>query len=173
MNLSNIRRATVSDFAAIRAIYDSAKAFMDSIGDDKQWPLGYPYDDILAEDIECGRLFVICDGSGVPHGVFALICGIDPTYVTIYDGAWLREQEYVTLHRVASDGVLRGVMRSAVAFARASHPECDIRIDTHEDNSKMHAVLAELGFKRCGIIYLDIGAPRIAYQLTINRKANK
>ncbi len=165
MDSITVRKATLADMPAIRAVYTSAKAFMDSIGDQNQWPLGYPYDDILEEDIALGRLYAVCGEGGTPHGVFALIDGIDPTYVKIYDGAWLRKHEYVTLHRVASDGVLRGIMRVAVEFAQQMYPECDVRIDTHEDNVKMRAVLAELEFEQCGIIYLETGAPRIAYQL--------
>ncbi len=162
-----IRKATLADMPRLREIYNSAKAFMDSIGDDKQWPVGYPYDDILEDDIARAQLYTVCDGDGVAHGVFTLIEGIDQTYLKIYDGAWLNDREYVTLHRVASDGVLRGIMRLAVDFAKSEHPECDIRIDTHEDNVKMRTVLTELGFKQCGTIIIDTGAPRIAYQMEV------
>ncbi len=161
----NIRKARLEDMQSIRAIYNSAKVFMDSIGNRQQWPVGYPYDDILQKDIALGRLYAVCDSNGAPHGVFALLDGVDPTYIKIYDGAWLNSRPYVTLHRVASDGKLRGIMRSAVAFAKSKYPDCDIRIDTHKDNAKMHAVLAELGFKKCGTIIIDTGAPRTAYQL--------
>lgn len=167
--IKNIRPVTAADMPNIRAVYDSAKRFMDSIGDQNQWPVGYPYDDILAEDIAQGNLFAVCGNDGIPHGVFALIRGVDRTYINIYDGAWLSEREYVALHRVASDGKTRGVMRAAVAFAQAEHPDCDIRIDTHEDNSKMHSVLTALGFKKCGIIIIDTGAPRVAYQLETDK----
>ena len=38
-------------------------------------------------------------------------------------------------------------------------------IDTHEKNKTMQHVVEKLGFKRCGIIYIEDGTPRIAYQL--------
>ena len=38
-----------------------------------------------------------------------------------------------------------------------------IRIDTHEDNYVMQNALAKQGFRRCGIIYVEDGTTRIAY----------
>ncbi len=163
-NSRSVRTATISDLPSIRMIYNSAKKFMDINENPNQWPIGYPYDDILAEDIIAGRLFLICDGN-TPHGVFALIDGIDQTYVNIYDGEWLNNREYVTLHRVASDGVHSGIMAIATEFAKSKYPDCDIRIDTHEDNRPMQSVLIRLGFKKCGTIYIDTGDARTAYQL--------
>ncbi len=165
LNSITVRRAISADMPQIRRIYDSAKAYMNESGNPNQWPIGYPYDDILAEDIAAGNLFVICDDGGALHGVFAMISGIDPTYLKIYGGAWLNERSYVTLHRVASDGAIGGIMKITVDFAKAAHPDCDIRIDTHKDNLPMQAALKRLGFKKCGIIYIDTGAERTAYQL--------
>lgn len=163
---NTVRRATAEDLPAIRRIYNQAKAYMVSNGNPTQWPEGYPYDDILAEDIEIGQIFVVCkEDDAPPHGVFALIAGIDPTYINIYDGCWLNDRDYITLHRVGSDGTLSGIMRTAVTFARAKYPELDVRIDTHADNAKMHEILNSLGFKKCGTIFVLVDSPRTAYQL--------
>ncbi len=43
----------------------------------------------------------------------------------------------------------------------------NIRIDTHKDNKVMQHVLARNGFKRCGIIFLLNGDPRVAFQLEV------
>ena len=43
----------------------------------------------------------------------------------------------------------------------------NLRIDTHEKNIPMQGCLAKNGFARCGIIYLEDGDPRIAYQKVI------
>ena len=50
----------------------------------------------------------------------------------------------------------------AFDFCRSNIDE--VRIDTHRDNKTMQHVVTKHGFKRCGIIYLENGAPRIAYQ---------
>ena len=39
-----------------------------------------------------------------------------------------------------------------------------IRIDTHEDNKPMRRFLEKCGFKFCGIIYLEDGSKRLAYE---------
>lgn len=39
----------------------------------------------------------------------------------------------------------------------------NVRIDTHEKNTTMQHQVEKNGFTRCGIIYLENGAPRIAY----------
>ena len=37
-------------------------------------------------------------------------------------------------------------------------------MDTHRDNAVMQHVMEKNGFKKCGIIYLLSGDPRVAYQ---------
>ena len=40
----------------------------------------------------------------------------------------------------------------------------EISIDTHKDNLIMQKFLSKNGFDRCGIIYVEDGTERIAYQ---------
>ncbi|MBR1526072.1 MAG: hypothetical protein IJ640_05360 [Prevotella sp.] len=40
----------------------------------------------------------------------------------------------------------------------------NIRIDTHRDNRIMQHLMQKEGFTYCGIIYLDNGDERLAYQ---------
>lgn len=96
------------------------------------------------------------------HGVFALIPGRDPTYDIIEDGAWLSDEEYSTIHRVAGDGRVNGVFEAALRFSLAQTPH--IRIDTHEDNAVMRHLIEKNGFQRTGMIYCRDGSPRIAYE---------
>ena len=39
-----------------------------------------------------------------------------------------------------------------------------IRVDTHEDNIGMQKLLEKCGFEKCGIIHLENGDPRVAYE---------
>ena len=157
-----IRKAKIEDLTEIRRIYDSAKKFMNEHGNPNQWVIGYPPTDILTEDIEKGQLYVI--GEDRPHGVFALIEGKDPTYGYI-EGKWISGNEYVTIHRIAGDGTLKGILHSAVSFAKNEYPNADVRIDTHKDNTVMQGAIKKEGFEYCGIIYLENGDPRMAYLL--------
>ena len=40
----------------------------------------------------------------------------------------------------------------------------NVRVDTHKDNYVMQNMLKKLGYSYCGIIYLENGDPRLAYQ---------
>ena len=43
--------------------------------------------------------------------------------------------------------------------------DCEsLRADTHADNKVMQHLLESEGFTRCGIIHVEDGTPRIAYQ---------
>lgn len=95
------------------------------------------------------------------HSVFAFILGEDPTYNKI-EGAWLDHSTYGTIHRIASDGSMHQVFNKTVNFCskRCSH----LRADTHEDNKIMQKVILKNGFQETGIIYVEDGTPRIAYE---------
>ena len=94
--------------------------------------------------------------------MFAFILGDDPTYARI-EGAWKSDASYGTIHRIASDGEVKGIFAAAIAFCktRSAH----LRIDTHADNKTMRHAIEKAGFKECGIIRVADGTPRIAYEL--------
>ena len=153
-----VRKAEMKDLPRIEEIYAYARAFMAETGNPNQWGKTNPPVDRLKLDIQEGKLHVVTDGE--IHGVFYFAREIDPTYLEIYDGAWHEDREYGVIHRIAGDGS-GGILKTAVAYANA---QCDyLRIDTHEDNVVMQRALGKLGFKRCGIIHLLNGDPRIAY----------
>lgn len=157
-----IRLAQTADLDVIEAVYSAARAYMASSGNPHQWgDSGYPHRDLLESDIAKKQLYVIEENGGV-HGVFAFILGADPTYGYIEDGQWPNDKPYGTVHRIASDGQIKGMFTRTFDFCRGLTDE--IRIDTHHDNKTMQHVVQKHGFVRCGIIYLENGDPRIAYQ---------
>ena len=160
MEKQNIRLAQQADLDEIEAIYEQARRFMIQNGNPTQWDNGYPWRDMLEEDIWLERLYVAEDHHEI-YGVFMFALGEDPTYGYIKDGAWLSDLPYGTIHRIASRR--SGVFAQALAFCRGkcSH----IRVDTHADNKPMQHLAEKHGFKRCGIIYVEDGTPRIAYEL--------
>ena len=156
-----IRLAATQDLDDILRVYDQARQFMRASGNMLQWVNGYPQRDLLEADIEKGHLFVIEEGGAV-HGAFAFILGDDPTYAYIEDGKWLNSKPYGTIHRIGTDGTIHGAVQMARDYALQFTDE--VRADTHADNKPMQHTLTKNGFIRCGIIYLENGDPRIAYQ---------
>jgi len=156
-----IRPAQKSDLPAIEKVYTAARAYMRVSGNPHQWGDSHPAHTILESDIEKGDLYV-CEIDGEIRGSFALLFGEDPTYSYIEDGAWPNEKPYATIHRIASDGKVKGIFTKCFEYALTRADE--IRIDTHHDNKTMQHVVLKHGFRRCGIIYLANGDPRIAYQ---------
>ena len=155
-----IRKARKTDWNAIQAIYAGAREFMAWTGNPNQWGKDRPPENTLKKDIEAGNLYVLI-WDGTIHGVFAFLLGEDPTYGYI-DRAWRSDTPYGTIHRIASDGS-GGVLAAAVEYCSGICPH--IRIDTHRDNRVMRERITRNGFQECGIIYLENGDPRIAYEL--------
>lgn len=154
-----IRLANKDDLKSIEQIYENARQYMCSIGNFKQWGNGYPSVEIIQADIDKNCLYVVEDGA--IQAVFTLILGEDPTYLEI-DGAWLDDQPYATLHRIASRGTQKGLFKLILDFAWSICP--NLRIDTHKDNKPMRHLIEKNGFVYCGIIIVGDGTPRLAYQ---------
>ena len=155
-----IRPATLADLPVIENIYAIARRFMRDNGNPTQWWGGYPKRELLESDIEKGELFVY-EEDGVLHGVFAFILGEDPTYAYIEDGKWPNSKPYGTIHRLASDGSVKGIFEKCLAFCREKTD--NVRVDTHHDNHTMQHLAEKHGFQKCGVIYLKNGDPRLAY----------
>lgn len=163
MTTLTIRKAISADLPRIQDIYATARAFMAQNDNPHQWgDSGYPSPTLLAEDVTKGQLYVI-EADGEIEGVFMHAMGPDPTYAVI-DGAWPDDLPYAVIHRIASLGRVKGILRAAVDFATSRCPT--VRMDTHADNTVMQNALSRLGFVYCGIIHLENGSPRLAYQKT-------
>ncbi len=156
-----IRLAKKEEISDILRIYDIAKVFMKENGNPTQWEGGYPERELLLSDIEKGELFVL-EQEECLVACFALIGGEDPTYEYIEGGSWLSDRPYGTIHRIASDGSVHKVFQKAVSFAQETYDH--IRVDTHKDNKPMQHVVTKEGFSYRGIIYLENGDPRLAYE---------
>lgn len=159
-----IRKATPADLVELYRVYRTARAFMRQSGNRNQWAGDYP-ERLLEGDIETGGLYVLCGGDGVIHGAFYFALGPDPTYAVIEEGSWGTDRPYGVIHRIGSDGAIRGVLPSALEFCKGTIPY--IRVDTHRDNKPMQHQLEKCGFIYRGIIYLENGDPRLAYDLFV------
>ena len=156
----NIRKATAEDIDAMMEIYARAKEIMDKTGNPNQWKKGFPTRDMILLDIESDSSYVI-EQDGKIHAAFFFRIWEDPTYKVI-DGMWKNAFPYGVIHRVASDGEIKGVMNALVDFCKGKSR--NLKCDTHEDNKIMQHCLEKNGFEKCGIIYVRDHSPRIAYQ---------
>lgn len=156
-----IRKAAPAELPVLLEIYREARAYMASHGNPNQWKSGYPSRALIEAEIAAGTCMV-CTEQDEILGVFSCLPGPDPTYAVIEDGAWPDEAPYGVIHRISVRAHQKGV--ASFCFAYGLRRFGTIRIDTHRDNLPMQKALAKNGFVRCGIIHLENGEERIAYQ---------
>lgn len=163
-----IRKAREGDLGRIMEIYDFARGFMAETGNPNQWINGYPQRHLVEEDLRKEELYVM-EEDGHICGVFTFPIGPDPTYAVIENGAWPEgETEYGTIHRIAGDGSVHGILPRCVDFCFQLIDV--IRIDTHEDNKIMQRQMEKCGFLYCGNIRSRNNTPRRAYELRRDMK---
>ena len=158
-----IRNADISELLTIKEIYTHAKRFMRQSGNLHQWTGNYPSDELITRDIANGNCFV-CEEESEILGVFCLFKGPDPTYNKIYYGEWKDDRDYYVIHRIAVKAHGKGVARLCFEYGMSKNNH--LRIDTHKDNIPMQRALLKNGFKECGIIYLESGDERLAFEKT-------
>ena len=158
--LREIRPATEADLPAILAMYEHSRSVMRAAGNTVQW-VGYPTAEQVRQDIASGCSMLIVQ-SGKPVGTFAPVPGEEPTYERIERGRWLDDSPYTTFHRLAAAPGTKGIAETAFRFAKqqSSH----LRADTHAANSAMRHILEKEAFVYCGIVFMEDGSERLAYE---------
>lgn len=157
-----IRPTALKDIPLVMGIYEYARNFMRANGNATQWVNGYPSEELIRQEIMDNHSFVCIGKEGEIFGTFCFILGDDPTYRQIYEGAWLNDEPYGVIHRMATSGKQKGVADACLDWCMEQSK--NIRVDTHKDNLVMQHILEKHGFRRCGIIYVRDGTERIAYQ---------
>ena len=159
-----IRKTEERDLLEISEIYSSAKRYMAESGNPNQWNTeNSPGIKTAREDMENGVGYV-CERDGEIIAVFMFKIGEDSTYKTIYDGKWKNEAPYAVIHRIAVKYHGQGIV--AFCFDECFSRFPNLKIDTHKDNVPMQKALKKAGFHHCGIIHLENGEERIAFQKT-------
>ena len=161
-----IRRTRIEEVDKLMDIFEQSRRIMRESGNLKQWTGGYPTRKIVEKDVKDENSYVCVDEAGKVIGTFAFIYGEDPTYIRIYEGRWLdNERPYATIHRLASTKDSHGV--AAACLDWCARQISNLRADTHRDNHILQHILLKHGFTYCGIIYLQNGDERLAYQKII------
>ncbi len=162
-----VRPSQMADLPEMQRIYAQARAFMVETGNPRQWSaeahagIAWPPESVLIHDIEIGKSYVCQSGDRIV-ATFYFVEGPDRTYDVI-EGRWLSDTPYSVVHRIATDGTVRGAGAFCLewAFRKAGH----LRIDTHGDNKPMQHLLEKLGYTYCGIIHVEEDDdPRLAYE---------
>ena len=157
----------MDDLPVMLKIYQHARELMAANGNPTQWGNTFPREEVILDDIRQQRTMLLVDEADGKERVlaqFALCTGEDPTYAHI-DGAWLDDDLYVTIHRIAASGLVRHAARDCIRWALKHYG--NVRADTHPNNKAMQHVLESSGFARCGLIQLldrPVDTTRIAYQ---------
>lgn len=170
-----IRKAKTSDIDSLMTIFCAAKADLRSRGV-RQWQDGYPDRTVIERDIENGEGYVaVCEGEKI-MAYAAISFDGEPTYQVIEDGSWItgEDEGYAVIHRVVSapgakrQGAASELLDYAKTLCRARGAG-SIRIDTHHDNTFMRQWLLKNEFTYCGRITLSDGAPRSAFEKTVQK----
>ena len=165
--------ALLEDIDKIMNIYDIVRIRMVNEGNFTQWDNRDVFKFEVIEYIQKGLLYKVIKNDEIV-GYFAYISGKDNAY-SLIDGRWLNEDEYVTIHKIASKYNNAGIGSFVIDYVinRCKNENVkNIRIDTHKNNISMNKFLINKGFIICGVISLnlnfnDIDSLRNAYQLII------
>lgn len=156
-----IREAKTEHIDSILEIYLIAKQFMETAGNKNQWIGNYPSRDLILNGIKDKKQYIIfCENQIV--GTFFFSVEEDETYIKIYEGEWLNARPYGVVHRLASNGVCKGIADSCLKWCFEQC--CNIRVDTHRDNFIMQNILKKNGYLQCGVIFVQNGTGRLAFQ---------
>ncbi|HAT4071606.1 GNAT family N-acetyltransferase [Clostridium perfringens] len=161
------RQANISDLDKIVEIIELSKKYLKETKVD-QWQDGYPAKEDLRRDIESGNSYVLTNKDEIVATTVISLDG-ESTYNSIFNGEWITNEEYIVMHRVAvhdrykGKGIFKELIKEAENLA-LNKGIFSIKIDTHRDNISMQKAVLKNDFKKCGIIYLEDGSERIAFE---------
>ncbi|EOU1465525.1 GNAT family N-acetyltransferase [Clostridium perfringens] len=161
------RQANISDLDQIVEIIELSKKYLKETKVD-QWQDGYPAKEDLRRDIESRNSYVLTSKDEIVATTVISLDG-ESTYNSIFNGEWITNEEYIVMHRVAvhdrykGKGIFKELIKEAENLA-LNKGIFSIKIDTHRDNISMQKAVLKNDFKKCGIIYLEDGSERIAFE---------
>lgn len=167
-----IIKATKEDLSAMMHIIHQAQEYLASLNID-QWQNGYPNEQKILEDIANQESYLIKNEQNQIIAITMFTTRNESTYAVI-EGNWLTNDNttYGVIHRMAVNNEYRNAGAAKFIFhyfeqLLKAENIVSMRIDTHQDNIGMQHILTKLDYKYCGIIYLEDGNKRLAYEKII------
>jgi len=166
-------QSKLTDISTIMNIIGDAQKYLASLNID-QWQDGYPNEEQINLDIKNEDSYVVLNEENNIIGTTVFTTKTEPTYTKI-EGEWLTKNDsvYGVIHRLAVGDKYR-----KLGLAKFVFTECEnrlkgmgirsMRIDTHRDNLGMQHMLSKRDYKYCGIIILNSGDERLAYEKLID-----
>ena len=168
-----IQLSTFEEIPAIIAIINDAKEYLASQKID-QWQNGYPNTEQVANDIKNNESYVVINDENEVIATAMFTTNPEPTY-KIIDGNWNidENEKYGVVHRMAIKKEFRKFGLATFMFHEFQMQLLEkkiksLKIDTHEKNLGMQALIKKLGYTYCGIIYTNYHAKRVAFEKVIS-----
>ncbi len=163
-------RAELQDMADIMLIADEAIEYLHTRYE-SQWRDGVPEPGVFRKDIAAGACWLFTY-EGVSAGCMALHFKAEPAYADLH-GKWLTTGSvYGSVHRMAVRDIFRGhglatdmLQLAEDLTAGMGHPS--VRVDVHEENTGVRALLEKRGYTRCGVFETAVGGLRVGYEKLI------
>jgi GNAT superfamily N-acetyltransferase len=135
-----------------------------------QWQNGYPNKEAILRDIKNNESYIVTTKESIIIGTAMFSTKKEPTYKSI-EGQWITKSDakYGVIHRMAisrkyrKKGVAKFIFEKCEQQLRQNEI-MSMRIDTHEDNLAMQGLLLKLKYIYCGVICLENGDKRLAYE---------
>lgn len=164
-----LRPSTKNDLIDIMLFIKDAQHFL-AAQNINQWQDNYPNTEVIDRDINNRESFVITTDKGKTIATSMFTINGESTYNFI-KGNWITKNntKYGVIHRIAVSNNARNKGVAKFIFnvfeTRLQKMEfTSLRIDTHKDNHIMQQLLQNLGYVYCGVIYLNNGNERLAYE---------
>ncbi len=168
-----IKLSTLENIPEIMTIIKDAKELLASLKID-QWQNGYPNAAQVEQDILKGESYVVLSDKNQVIATSMFTTNKEPTYQIIEEGSWKVDESknYGVIHRMAIKKEYRKQGLATLLFdefhqqLKSKNIE-SLKIDTHEENLGMQALIKKIGYQYCGIIYTNYGAKRLAFEKVI------
>lgn len=168
----NFRKAKKAEASHIMNIIKQAQTYLKE-QKINQWQDGYPNIEVINKDIDSENNYVLLKEEKI---IASAVVSLEEesSYANIYEGKWLTtNSKYVVIHRLAVDNNYKGLGISSKIIKNIEELSLkkginSIKIDTHEDNMSMQKLLKKNEFKYCGVIYLQDGSKRLAFEKILN-----
>ena len=168
-----IKLSTLENIPEIMTIIKDAKELLASLKID-QWQNGYPNAAQVEQDILKGESYVVLSDENQVIATSMFTTNKEPTYQIIEEGTWKVDESknYGVMHRMAIKKEYRKQGLATLLFDEfhqqlKSKNIQSLKIDTHEENLGMQALIKKIGYQYCGIIYTNYGAKRLAFEKVI------